>query len=216
MDKDLHEQKNVRHISVRKALYSSDMGEISKSLNFNFGKFPGWLSVRLFINLCVPPVLDGNFNIIIIDKVFSVKNKRRYKFSFTKTAVPLNDCIWNEASLWHTGLLWHTKNPKYMGSNDWHRQQLSKCQIWHEPLIYVHCTQYKCLFLFVFASNAVDRGFESQSGQTKDYKIGICCFSAKHAALRRKSKDWLAQNLDIVSEWGTCLFTDCCFSELAL
>jgi len=31
-------------------------------------------------------------------------------------------------------------------------------------------------------------------GQTKDYKIGICCFSAKHAALRRKSKDWLAQN----------------------
>jgi len=24
---------------------------------------------------------------------------------------------------------------------------------------------------------AVDRGFESQLGQTKDYKIGICCFS---------------------------------------
>jgi hypothetical protein len=23
----------------------------------------------------------------------------------------------------------------------------------------------------------------------KDYKIGMCCFSAKHAALRRKSKD---------------------------
>ena len=42
----------------------------------------------------------------------------------------------------------------------------------------------------VLASSAVDRGFEPQSGQTKDYKIGICCFSAKHAALRRKSKDW--------------------------
>jgi hypothetical protein len=27
------------------------------------------------------------------------------------------------------------------------------------------------------------------AGQTKDYKIGICCFSAKHAALRRKRKD---------------------------
>jgi hypothetical protein len=27
----------------------------------------------------------------------------------------------------------------------------------------------------------------------KDYKIGICCFSAKHAALRRKSKDWLVR-----------------------
>jgi hypothetical protein len=28
------------------------------------------------------------------------------------------------------------------------------------------------------------------SCQTKDYKIGICCFSDKHAALRRKNKDW--------------------------
>jgi hypothetical protein len=29
---------------------------------------------------------------------------------------------------------------------------------------------------------------------SKDYEIGICCFSAKHAAIRRKSKDWLARN----------------------
>jgi hypothetical protein len=28
------------------------------------------------------------------------------------------------------------------------------------------------------------------SGQTKDYAIGICCFSTKHTLLRRKSKDW--------------------------
>jgi len=27
--------------------------------------------------------------------------------------------------------------------------------------------------------SAVDRGFELCSGQTKDYKISICCFSAK-------------------------------------
>jgi len=39
----------------------------------------------------------------------------------------------------------------------------------------------------VLASSAVDRGFEPRSGQTEDYKIGICCFSDKHAALRRKS-----------------------------
>ena len=43
-------------------------------------------------------------------------------------------------------------------------------------------------------SSAVDRGFEPRSGQTKDYAIGMCCFSAKYAALRRKSKDWLARN----------------------
>ena len=54
----------------------------------------------------------------------------------------------------------------------------------------------------LFASSVVDRGFEPRSGQTKDYKIGICCFSAKHAALRRKSKDWLARNQNNVSEWG--------------
>jgi ribosomal protein S17E len=41
---------------------------------------------------------------------------------------------------------------------------------------------------------------EMMIGQTKDYKIGIYGFSTKHAALRRKSKDWLAQNRDNVSE----------------
>ena len=54
----------------------------------------------------------------------------------------------------------------------------------------------------VLASTAIDHGFEPRSGQTKDFEIGICCFSAKHTALRRKSKDWLARNQDNVSEWG--------------
>jgi hypothetical protein len=39
------------------------------------------------------------------------------------------------------------------------------------------------------ASSAVDREFEPRSGQTKDYKIGICCISAINTALRRMSKD---------------------------
>jgi len=51
-------------------------------------------------------------------------------------------------------------------------------------------------------SNVVDCLFELTSGQTKEKTIGICCFSAKHAALRRKDKEWVAQNLDIVSEWS--------------
>ena len=51
-----------------------------------------------------------------------------------------------------------------------------------------------------FLSSAVDRGFEPRSGQTKDYKIGMRCFSAKHTALRRKNKDWLARNRDNVSD----------------
>ena len=54
----------------------------------------------------------------------------------------------------------------------------------------------------VLVSSAVYRWFKPRSGQTKDYKIGMCCFSDKHAALRWKSKDWLARNQDNVSEWG--------------
>jgi hypothetical protein len=46
----------------------------------------------------------------------------------------------------------------------------------------------------------IDCGFEHWTCQTKDYKNGICCFSAKHAVLRRKSKEWLAWNQDNVSE----------------
>jgi hypothetical protein len=52
----------------------------------------------------------------------------------------------------------------------------------------------------VLASSAVDRGFKPRSGQTKDYTIGMCCFSAKYAALRRKT-DWLVIRKN-VSEWS--------------
>jgi hypothetical protein len=54
----------------------------------------------------------------------------------------------------------------------------------------------------VLVSSALDRGFQPRSGQTKDYKISMCFISAKHAALRKKSKDWLVRNRDNVSEWG--------------
>ena len=58
------------------------------------------------------------------------------------------------------------------------------------------------VMISVLASSAVDRGFQFRLGQTKDYKIDICCFSTKHAALRSKSKAWLAENQDNLSEWG--------------
>jgi len=58
----------------------------------------------------------------------------------------------------------------------------------------------------VLDSSVVDHGFEPRSGQTKDYRIGICCLCAKHAAVRRKSKDLLAQDQDNVSELGRHLY----------
>ena len=50
------------------------------------------------------------------------------------------------------------------------------------------------------ALSVVDRELEPGSGQIKGYKIGICCFSAKHATLKSKSKDNFAWNQNNVSK----------------
>jgi hypothetical protein len=63
----------------------------------------------------------------------------------------------------------------------------------------------------VLASSTVVRGLEYRLGQTKDYKLGICCFSAKHAALRSKSKDRLARNQNNVREWGDMFIRELLF-----
>ena len=38
-------------------------------------------------------------------------------------------------------------------------------------------------------------------GSKQNYKIGLCCFSANHITLKRKSKAWLARNQNNVFEW---------------
>jgi hypothetical protein len=69
-------------------------------------------------------------------------------------------------------------------------------QVWY---IVGLCASLKCgiSWVCVPASSVVYRGFELQSGQTKDYEIGICCFSTKNATCRIKY--WLAWNQDNVS-----------------
>ena len=54
----------------------------------------------------------------------------------------------------------------------------------------------------MFTSSVVDHGFELKLDQTKDDTIDSCCFSVKHAELRRKNKDSLARNQDNVSGGG--------------
>ena len=70
----------------------------------------------------------------------------------------------------------------------------------HLPSFTMNCTDG--VIVSVLALSVVDHGFKPRWGQTKDCKIGICCFSTKHAALRRKSKHWLARNQNNVSEWS--------------
>ena len=79
---------------------------------------------------------------------------------------------------------------------------------------HLHHNRIGGVMVSVVASRAVYRGFEPRSGDTKDNEIGICCFSAKNAALRRKTKDWLARNQDNVSEWGAMSIRGLLFQPL--
>jgi hypothetical protein len=58
----------------------------------------------------------------------------------------------------------------------------------------------QCIMVSMLDSLAVYREFEPQSGQTKYNKIDFHCFSAKHVAFRRKSKDWLTWNHNNLSK----------------
>ena len=69
------------------------------------------------------------------------------------------------------------------------------------PYSYNLNNRIACIMVSLLAFGSVDRGFEPQSDQTKDYKIGMCCFSAMYAALTSKSKDLLARNQNNVSVW---------------
>ena len=64
--------------------------------------------------------------------------------------------------------------------------------------LYINCTSG--VMVSMLTLSVVDCVFKSWSDQTKDYKIAICYFSAKHVALKSKSKDWLAGNQDNVLE----------------
>jgi len=62
----------------------------------------------------------------------------------------------------------------------------------------------------MLASSVVDRGFEPRSSQSKDYRISVCCLSAKHGAT-----GWFGIRI-MCPSGSTCLSMYCCFSELAL
>ena len=62
----------------------------------------------------------------------------------------------------------------------------------------------------VLASSSVNCGFELRSAQTKDYKNGICCFSAEQA--ERVKTSWLGIRI-MCPSGAICLSAGCCFSE---
>ena len=67
---------------------------------------------------------------------------------------------------------------------------------------------------YVADSSMVDRVSEPLSGQTKYYKIGNYCFSAKHVEVRTKTC-WLEFGI-MCPSGAICILVDCCFNELTL
>ena len=74
----------------------------------------------------------------------------------------------------------------------------AETQVCHRS--YIIAASISGVIVSVLASSVVDRVFKSRLGQINYSQIGICCLSAEHAALRRKSKGLLAPNQDNVSE----------------
>ena len=74
------------------------------------------------------------------------------------------------------------------------------CYILVSTTLHIFKNRISGVIVTVLASSVVDRVFKSRLGQTNYSQIGICCLSAEHAALRRKSKGLLAPNQDNVSE----------------
>ena len=71
--------------------------------------------------------------------------------------------------------LWKGKNPIYFGV------------ITIIPFNNLFCDAHiSCLHCIgsVFALSALDHGFKPCSGQTKDYEIGMCCFTVKYTVLK--------------------------------
>ena len=74
---------------------------------------------------------------------------------------------------------------------------------WHMECLFQWTTNHiGGVRVSVFLSSAEDRRFERRSGQIKDNKNSICCFSNKHSALRSKNKHELDGSKNNVSEWS--------------
>jgi hypothetical protein len=54
--------------------------------------------------------------------------------------------------------------------------------------------------IYLISNDRYIKPIDESTGQAKNYKIGICCFSVEHVALRKKSKDWFDWNQNNASE----------------
>jgi hypothetical protein len=74
----------------------------------------------------------------------------------------------------------------------------------HQRCCILACTKFECSFISEGENSPIQFHGHMATSTIEGcwFNYGICCFSAKHAALRRKRKECLARNHDNVSEWG--------------
>jgi hypothetical protein len=75
---------------------------------------------------------------------------------------------------------------------------------WNQPIFAINTFSKILILSFISISLVLSNKFICITLEIQLSRLGgICCFSATHASLRRKGKDWLARSQDNVSELGT-------------
>jgi hypothetical protein len=103
-------------------------------------------------------------------------------------------------------ILVQTHNPRIYESTKIDTHEESTLTVCH--MIGICFLLWTASVVIVIVSSAVDCGFEPQSFQTKDFKIGIFCNSVKHTALGERAKDWLTRIRIMCLSKTTCLPAD--------
>lgn len=81
--------------------------------------------------------------------------------------------------------------------------RLENTMVFNQVLLHTNDVKVQCsagVIVIICVWSVVDRRFEPRSGQAIYFKIGIFCFSTKHAYLRSKAET--SSNQDSVSEWN--------------
>jgi hypothetical protein len=93
------------------------------------------------------------------------------------------------AEIWQRSDIWSQASYRYPISWEAFLDPSDSYFLFADLVGFIHI-EHICLFFVAFFSTTIDgrHRFESRSVQTKDNKIGICYFSAKHAVLRRQNK----------------------------
>jgi hypothetical protein len=94
-------------------------------------------------------------------------------FNLMSSKILNRDALLSIAStlFWHCLInMWFPKEKNMNESNEIY---------FHQEVLHLRGDRIGCVIVRVLASSVVYLGLEPQLGQTKDYKIGICCFSDK-------------------------------------